>query len=142
MGSSGINPMHAFPWQPVPVVRAQGPGQLVGLSFVFRSTDPTKFGWPGDKSVNHFCEGNWEFFLDNGTEVVLGNDTCTDVAKAGYQSSEHLVVWTGTEDLFGYNFGWTENTVGYLAGTSLHYTDDEQIVLSAYRMFNGAPIRF
>merc|ERR1719206_483758 len=30
----------------------------------------------------------------------------------------------------------------YLAGTPLHYNDSEQIVLSAYRMFDKAPIRF
>jgi len=136
------NPMHKFPWQPVPVVQAMGPGQLIGLSFVFRSTDPGKFGWPYNPSVTHFCEGNWEFYLDNGTQRLYGNDSSTDVARAGYQSSDHVVVWTGTEDLFGYSFGWTQNTAGWLAGTTMHYTDSEQIVLAAYHMFDGAPIRF
>ena len=57
-----------------------------------------KFNQTG--TFEHICEGNWEIYMDNTTQL-FGNDTVVNIAQAGYQASNHVVVVTGSEDFFG-----------------------------------------
>ena len=87
------------------------------------------------------CEGNWEIYIDN-TTALFGNDSSVDPAKAGYQASEHVVVVTGSEDMFGYSFGWAEQITGLLSGTPLWVQSADGVDLSTYRFFDRAPMTF
>ena len=87
-------PRLRFPWQPAvwsPPGGWRGPGQLVGISMRFSAPPPWvgKFNQTG--TFEHVCEGNWEIFMDNTTQL-FGNDSSTNIAAAGYQASNHVVV--------------------------------------------------
>ena len=133
------HPLVHFPWQAVPFVDAEGPGQLVGLQMVFTTNDSSKFSG----NFNHVCEGNYEFFLDNKT-VLYGNDSSIDYQKAGYQTSEHVIAVLGSEDMYGYSFGWSGVQQDERTGT-LSWTDGKangSRVLQTYRILDKSPIRF
>ena len=125
-------PALRFPWQPAvfsPAGGWKGPGQLVGLSMRFSAPKEWAAQFPG--TMEHVCEGNWELYIDNTTELY-GNDSTVDPARVGYQASEHVVVVTGSEDMFGYSFGWAEQTTGSLSGTPLWAQSADGVDLSTY----------
>jgi len=139
-----FQPRLKFPWQPAifaPTDGWRGPGQLVGLAMRFSAPPQLASAFGG--TMTHVCEGNWELYLDN-TTALRGNDSRTDVAAAGYQASEHAVVVTGSEDMFGYSFGWASQTTGALSGTPLwvNHEPGAGVQLSTYRFFDNAPMQF
>jgi hypothetical protein len=135
------NPSLRFPLDTVPILNGgsvAGPGSLIGYAMVFTATAaPPVFA--GD--FNYVCEGNWEFFLDNAT-ALRGNDSSVDIAQAGYQASDGLVTFLGTEDAFGYSGGWSGESTGYYSGTPLWFQQGSRHALSTYRFFPERPLRF
>eukprot|EP00658_Telonema_sp_P-2_P065066 TRINITY_DN54409_c0_g1_i2.p1 TRINITY_DN54409_c0_g1~~TRINITY_DN54409_c0_g1_i2.p1 ORF type:complete len:354 (+),score=62.71 TRINITY_DN54409_c0_g1_i2:106-1167(+) len=140
-----------FPWEPAPILPAQGikgPGHLVGTALAFTGELGTKFGG----NFDHVCEGNYELFYDNITRLH-GNDTTVDYRKAGYQTSDHVIAVLGSEDWYGYSYGWPGNEKNVGAASGLYGTRhsgttywDPPVTngtrtLSTYRFF-GAPLRF
>ena len=138
-------PKLRFPWQPAiwspPQGGWQGPGQLVGISMRFSAGSPwvSKFNQTG--TFEHICEGNWELYIDNTTQLY-GNNTSVDIAVKGYQASDHVAVFTGSEDFFGYSFGWAGQQTGLLTGTGLHQFTETSADLQTYRFFDHAPMQF
>lgn len=148
------NPSVAFPWEPVPLLPAgtgvAGPGHIVGVSLAFSAAAEVAPAFPGN--FDHVCEGNWEFFFDNTTRA-FGNDTAVNPASAGFAVSEHVLAVLGSEDLFGYSYGWggDERILGVneslygteRSGTTVwqHPAADGSVRLSTYRFWD-APLRF
>eukprot|EP01079_Euglenida_sp_SAG-EU17-18_P003910 gene3910-4283_t len=141
-----------FPWDAAPMLPREGlagPGHLIGTSLAFTGKDGTKF----DGAFNHVCEGNYELFFDN-TTAAYGNDSSVDYRKEGYQTSDHVVAVLGSEDWYGYSYGWGGDEIELgthgMWGTTHSGTTfwdhpvhlpNETRTLATYRFF-PAPLRF
>lgn len=145
------NTVLRFPWEPAPILPPQGisgPGHLIGSALAFSGRDGQKFGG----TFEHVCEGNYELFFDNATRR-FGNDSAVDYRSAGYQTSEHVLAILGSEDYYGYSYGWAGaepqlGTSGGLFGTRYSGTTywdppspNQTRTLATYRFF-PAPLRF
>jgi hypothetical protein len=138
-----------FPWEPakmLPFQGIEGPGHLIGTSLTFTGMDGSKFAG----TFEHVCEGNYELYFDNST-ALMGNDSAVDYANSGYQTSTHVIAVLGSEDWFGYSYGWAGDELelgksGFFgtrhSGTT--YWDEptnKSRTLATYRFF-PAPLRF
>lgn len=87
---------------------SKGPAtKLIGTALAFTAKDASKF--PG--AFDHVCEGNYEMYFDN-TTIAYGNDSATDYVAAGYQTSAQVVAVLGSEDWYGYSYGWKGDSGG------------------------------